>query len=166
MKRKPSPHYANLAAQVEKLITEVKELKLEVKALKSVNKSQPANASPSDASPVIDMAPFIAKAHEIDPELIPVTDLMKKYGFKSWATVVNILRNVQMTVEVEVDGHIRTFTHKVNGDFWLRDVVNNAEYRPSDGKLMCKEASESGKKMGTFAIPRNWVRSDINSYRG
>ena len=112
------------------------------------------------------MAPFIAKAHEIDPELIPVTDLMKKYGFKSWATVVNILRNVQMTVEVEVDGHVRTFTHKVNGDFWLRDVVNNAEYRPSDGRLMCKEASESGKKMGTFAIPRNWVRSEIKSYRG
>ena len=161
MKRKPSPHYANLAAQVEKLIAEVKELKLQVKALKSGNKSQSI-----DTSPVIDMAPFIAKAHDIDPELIPVTDLMKKYGFKSWATVVNILRNVQMTVEIEVDGHIRTFTHKVNGDFWLRDVVNNSEYRPSDGKLMCKEASESGKKMGTFAIPRNWVRSDIKSYRG
>ena len=161
MKRKPSPHYANLAAQVEKLIAEVKELKAEVKALKSGNKSQP-----NDASPAIDMAPFIAKAHEIDPELIPVTDLMKKYGFKSWATVVNILRNVQMTAEIEVDGRIRTFTHKVNGDFWLRDVVNNSEYRPSDGKLMCKEASESGKKMGTFAIPRNWVRSEIKSYRG
>ncbi len=161
MKRKPSPHYANLAAQVEKLIAEVKELKLQVKALKSGNKSQPA-----DDSPVIDMAPFIAKAHEIDPDLIPVTDLMKKYGFKSWATVVNILRNVQMTEEIEVDGHIRTFTHKVNGDFWLRDVVNNAEYRPSDGRLMCKEASESGKKMGTFSIPRNWVRSEIKSYRG
>lgn len=161
MKRKPSPHYANLAAQVEKLIAEVKELKLQVKALKSGNKSQP-----SDDSPVIDMAPFIAKAHEIDPDLIPVTDLMKKYGFKSWATVVNILRNVQMTEEIEVDGHIRTFTHKVNGDFWLRDVVNNAEYRPSDGRLMCKEASESGKKMGTFSIPRNWVRSEIKSYRG
>lgn len=161
MKRKPSPHYANLAAQVEKLIAEVKELKLQVKALKSGNKSQP-----SDDSPVIDMAPFIAKAHEIDPDLIPVTDLMKKYGFKSWATVVNILRNVQMTEEIEVDGHIRTFTHKVNGDFWLRDVVNNAEYRPSDGRLMCKEASESGKKIGTFSIPRNWVRSEIKSYRG
>lgn len=161
MKRKPSPHYANLAAQVEKLIAEVKELKLQVKALKSGNKSQSI-----DTSPAIDMAPFIAKAHDIDPELIPVTDLMKKYGFKSWATVVNILRNVQMTVEIEVDGHIRTFTHKVNGDFWLRDVVNNSEYRPSDGKLMCKEASESGKKMGTFAIPRNWVRSEIKSYRG
>lgn len=161
MKRKPSPHYANLAAQVEKLIAEVKELKLQVKVLKSRNKSQP-----SDDSPVIDMAPFIAKAHEIDPDLIPVTDLMKKYGFKSWATVVNILRNVQMTEEIEVDGHIRTFTHKVNGDFWLRDVVNNAEYRPSDGRLMCKEASESGKKMGTFSIPRNWVRSEIKSYRG
>lgn len=161
MKRKPSPHYANLAAQVEKLITEVKELKLQVKALKSGNKSQA-----SDDSPVIDMTPFIAKAHEIDPDLIPVTDLMKKYGFKSWATVVNILRNVQMTEEIEVDGHIRTFTHKVNGDFWLRDVVNNAEYRPSDGRLMCKEASESGKKMGTFSIPRNWVRSEIKSYRG
>ena len=160
MKRKPSPHYANLAAQVENLIAEVKELKAEVKALKSGNKSQP-----NDASPAIDMAPFIAKAHEIDPELIPVTDLMKKYGFKSWATVVNILRNVQMTAEIEVDGHIRTFTHKVNGDFWLRDVVNNSEYRPSDGKLMCKEASESGKKMGTFAIPRNWIRSEIKSYR-
>lgn len=161
MKRKPSPHYANLAAQVEKLIAEVKELKLQVKALKSGNKSQT-----SDDAPVIDMAPFIAKAHEIDPDLIPVTDLMKKYGFKSWATVVNILRNVQMTEEIEVDGHIRTFTHKVNGDFWLRDVVNNAEYRPSDGRLMCKEASESGKKMGTFSIPRNWVRSEIKSYRG
>lgn len=161
MKRKPSPHYANLAAQVEKLIAEVKELKLQVKALKSGNKSQP-----DDNSPVIDMAPFIAKAHEIDPDLIPVTDLMKKYGFKSWATVVNILRNVQMTEEIEVDGNIRTFTHKVNGDFWLRDVVNNAEYRPSDGRLMCKEASESGKKMGTFSIPRNWVRSEIKSYRG
>ena len=161
MKRKPSPHYANLAAQVEKLITEVKELKLQVKAIKSGNKSQSI-----DTSPVIDMEPFIAKAHDIDPELIPVTDLMKKYGFKSWATVVNILRNVQMTTEVEVDGNIRTFTHKVNGDFWLRDVVNNSEYRPSDGKLMCKEASESGKKMGTFSIPRNWVRSEIKSYRG
>lgn len=161
MKRKPSPHYASLAAQVEKLIAEVKELKAEVKALKSGNKSQP-----NDASPAIDMTPFIAIAHELDTELIPVTDLMKKYGFKSWATVVNILRNVQMTAEIEVDGHIRTFTHKVNGDFWLREVVNNAEYRPSDGKLMCKEASESGKKMGTFAIPRNWVRSDIKSYRG
>lgn len=161
MKRKPSPHYANLAAQVEKLIAEVKELKAEVKALKSGGKS-----TPNDTAPAIDMAPFIAKAHEIDPELIPVTDLMQKYRFKSWATVVNILRNVQMTEEIEVDGHIRTFTHKVNGDFWLRDVVNNSEYRPSDGKLMCKEASESGKKMGTFAIPRNWVRSDIKSYRG
>jgi hypothetical protein len=161
MKRNPSPHYANLAAQVEKLIAEVKELKMQVKALKSGNKSQT-----SDDSPVIDMATFIAKAHEIDPDLIPVTDLMKKYGFKSWATVVNILRNVQMTEEIEVDGHIRTFTHKVNGDFWLRDVVNNAEYRPSDGRLMCKEASESGKKMGTFSIPRNWVRSEIKSYRG
>ena len=166
MKRKPSPHYANLAAQVEKLIAEVKELKLQMKALKSGKKSQPADTSPVDSSPVIDMAPFIAKAHEIDPELIPVTDLMKKYGFKSWATVVNILRNVQMTVEVEVDGHVRTFTHKVNGDFWLRDVVNNSEYRHSDGRLMCKEASESGKKMGTFSIPRNWVRSEIKSYRG
>lgn len=166
MKRKPSPHYNNLAAQVEKLIAEVKELKLQVKALKSGNKSQPADTSPADVSPAIDMDQFIAKAHEIDPELIPVTDLMKKYGFKSWATVVNILRNVQMTVEVEVDGHVRTFTHKVNGDFWLRDVVNNSEYRPSDGRLMCKEASESGKKMGTFSIPRNWVRSEIKSYRG
>lgn len=166
MKRKPSPYYNNLAAQVEKLIAEVKELKLQVKALKSGNKSQPADASLADESPVIDMAPFIAKAHEIDPDLIPVTDLMKKYGFKSWATVANILRNVQMTVEVEVDGHVRTFTHKVNGDFWLRNVVNNAEYRPSDGRLMCKEASESGKKMGTFSIPRNWVRSEIKSYRG
>ena len=161
MKRKPSPHYANLAAQVEKLIAEVKELKLQVKALKSGNKSQP-----NDASPAIDMAPFIARAHEADPELIPVTDLMKKYGFKSWATVVNILRNVQMTAEIEVDGHVRTFTHKVNGDFWLKEVVNNAEYRDNDGRMMCKEASESGKKMGTFAIPRNWVRSEIKSYRG
>lgn len=161
MKRKPSPHYASLAAQVEKLIAEVKELKAEVKALKSGSK-----LTPNDAAQAIDMTPFIAKAHEIDPELIPVTDLMKKYGFKSWATVVNILRNVQMTAEIEVDGHIRTFTSKVNGDFWLRDVVNNSEYRPSDGKLMCKEASESGKKMGTFSIPRNWVRSEIKSYRG
>lgn len=161
MKRKPSPHYASLAAQVEKLIAEVKELKLQVKALKSCGKS-----APNDTAPVIDIAPFISRAREIDPELIPVTDLMKKYGFKSWATVANILRNVQMTAEVEVDGHVRTFTHKVNGDFWLRDVVNNSEYRPSDGKLMCKEASESGKKMGTFAIPRNWVRSEIKSYRG
>lgn len=160
MKRKPSPHYANLAAQVEKLIAEVKELKSEVKGLKSGSKS-PHN----DTAPAIDMTPFIAKAHEIDPDLIPVTDLMKKYGFKSWATVVNILRNVQMTTEIEVDGHIRTFTHKVNGDFWLRSAVNNSEYRPSDGKLMCKEASESGKKMGTFAIPRNWMRSEIKSYR-
>ena len=161
MKRKPSPHYNNLAAQFEKLLAEVKELKAEVKALKSGGKT-----TPNDTAPAIDMTPFIARAHEIDPELIPVTDLMKKYGFKSWATVVNILRNVQMTAEIEVDGHIRTFTHKVNGDFWLRDVVNNSEYRPSDGKLMCKEASESGKKMGTFAIPRNWVRSEIKSYRG
>lgn len=161
MKRKPSQHYNNLAAQVEKLIAEVKELKSEVKALKSGSK--PAQ---NDTAPAIDMGLFIAKAHEIDPELIPVTDLMKKYGFKSWATVVNILRNVQMTAEIEVDGHVRTFTHKVNGDFWLRDVVNNSEYRPLDGKLMCKEASESGKKMGTFTIPRNWVRGDIKSYRG
>lgn len=161
MKRKPSPHYANLAAQVEKLIAEVKELKLQVKALKSGNKSET-----NDASPAIDMTPFIAKAHGIDADLIPVTDLMKKYGFKSWATVVNILRNVQMTTEIEIDGHVRTFTHKVNGDHWLRDVVNNAEYREHDGKLMCKEASESGKKIGTFAIPRNWVRSDIKNYRG
>ena len=161
MKRKPSPHYANLAAQMEKLIAEVKELKAEVKALKSGSKP-----THNDTAPAIDMAPFIAKAHEIDPELIPVTDLMKKYGFKSWATVVNILRNVQMTVEIEVDGHVRTFTHKVNGDFWLRDVVNNSEYRHSDGRLMCKGASESGKKMGTFSIPRNWVRSEIKSYRG
>ena len=166
MKRKPSPHYANLAAQVEKLIAEVKELKLQVKALKFGRKPQPADASPVDASPIIDMAPFIAKAHEIDPDLIPVTDLMKKYGFKSWATVVNILRNVQMTEEIEVDGHIRTFTHKVNGDFWLKEVVNNAEFRENDGRLMCKEASECGTRMGTFAIPRNWVRSEIKSYRG
>ena len=166
MKRKPSPHYANLAAQVEKLIAEVKELKLQVKALKFGRKPQPADASPVDASPIIDMAPFIAKAHEIDPDLIPVTDLMKKYGFKSWATVANILRNVQMTEEIEVDGHIRTFTHKVNGDFWLKEVVNNAEFRENDGRLMCKEASECGTRMGTFAIPRNWVRSEIKSYRG
>lgn len=166
MKRKPSPYYNNLAAQVEKLIAEVKELKLQVKVLKSGKKSQPADASPADSSPVIDMAPFIAKAHEIDPELIPVTDLMKKYGFKSWATVVNILRNVQMTVEIELDGHVRTFTHKVNGDFWLKEAVNNAEFRESDGRLMCKEASECGTRMGTFAIPRNWVRSEIKSYRG
>ena len=83
MKRKPSPHYANLAAQVEKLIAEVKELKLQVKALKSGNKSQPI-----DTSPAIDMAPFIAKAHDIDPELIPVSDLMKMFLFLRWFCLV------------------------------------------------------------------------------
>lgn len=166
MKRKPSPHYANLAAQVEKLIAEVKELKLQVKALKSGNKSQPAGSSPVDASPVIDMAPFIAKAHEIDPDLIPISDLARKYGFSSWYTVARILRNMRMTTEIEIDGFVRTFTHKVNGDFWLKEVVNNAEFRENDGRLMCKEASECGTRMGTFAIPRNWVRSEIKSYRG
>lgn len=161
MKRNPSPHYNNLALQVEKLLSRVKALESEVKSLKSCGKK----SSPDEpAQP--DMQPFIDKAVAIDPELIPVTDLMKKYGFSSWATVVNILRNCSMTTEIEIDGHVRTFTHRVNGDQWLRDTVNNAEYRPDDGRLMCKRASASGVKMGTFSIPRNWVRSDIKSLHG
>ena len=164
MKRKPSPHYNNLHAQVEKLIAEVKELKSELRALKHGSREEKKNI---DASPSIrDMQPFIEKATEIDPDLIPVGDLMRKYGFSSWYTVVNILRNLRMTTEIELDGQVRTFTHKVNGDYWLRDAVNNAEFRETDGRLMCKEASECGTRMGTFAIPRNWVRSEIKSYRG
>ena len=164
MKRKPSPYYNNLAAQVEKLIAEMKELKAEVKALKSGAKQE--KKSRGDFPPIRDIEPFIEKAKAIDPDLIPISDLAKKYGFSSWYTVARILRNMRMTTEIEIDGSIRTFTHKVNGDFWLKEVVNNARYREEDGRLECKEASESGKKMGTFAIPRNWVRSEIKSYRG
>lgn len=164
MKRKPSPYYNNLAAQVEKLIAEVKELKAEVKALKSGAKQE--KKSRGDFPPVRDIEPFIEKAKAIDPDLIPISDLAKKYGFSSWYTVARILRNMRMTTEIEIDGSIRTFTHKVNGDFWLKEAVNNAEFRESDGRLMCKEASECGTRMGTFAIPRNWVRSEIKSYRG
>lgn len=164
MKRKPSPYYNNLAAQVEKLIAEMKELKAEVKALKSVAKQE--KKSRGDFPPVRDIEPFIEKAKAIDPDLIPISDLAKKYGFSSWYTVARILRNMRMTTEIEIDGSIRTFTHKVNGDFWLKEAVNNAEFRESDGRLMCKEASECGTRMGTFAIPRNWVRSEIKSYRG
>ena len=164
MKRKPSPHYNNLAAQVEKLIAEVKELKAEVKALKAGAKQE--KKSRGDFPPIRDIEPFIEKAKAIDPDLIPISDLAKKYGFSSWYTVARILRNMRMTTEIEIDGSIRTFTHKVNGDFWLKEAVNNAEFRESDGRLMCKEASECGTRMGTFAIPRNWVRSEIKSYRG
>lgn len=164
MKRKPSPYYNNLAAQVEKLIAEVKELKAEVKALKSGAKQE--KKSRGDFPPIRDIEPFIEKAKAIDPDLIPISDLAKKYGFSSWYTVARILRNMRMTTEIEIDGSIRTFTHKVNGDFWLKEAVNNAEFRESDGRLMCKEASECGTRMGTFAIPRNWVRSEIKSYRG
>lgn len=164
MKRKPSPYYNNLAAQVEKLITEVKELKAEVKALKAGAKAE--KKSRGDFPPVRDIEPFIEKAKAIDPDLIPISDLAKKYGFSSWYTVARILRNMRMTTEIEIDGSIRTFTHKVNGDFWLKEAVNNAEFREIDGRLMCKEASECGTRMGTFAIPRNWVRSEIKSYRG
>lgn len=164
MKRKPSPYYNNLAAQVEKLIAEVKELKAEVKALKSGTKQE--KKSRGDFPPIRDIEPFIEKAKAIDPDLIPISDLAKKYGFSSWYTVARILRNMRMTTEIEIDGSIRTFTHKVNGDFWLKEAVNNAEFRESDGRLMCKEASECGTRMGTFAIPRNWVRSEIKSYRG
>ncbi len=164
MKRKPSPYYNNLAAQVEKLIAEVKELKAEVKALKSGAKQE--KKSRGDFPPVRDIEPFIEKAKAIDPDLIPISDLAKKYGFSSWYTVARILRNMRMTTEIEIDGSIRTFTHKVNGDFWLKEAVNNAEFREIDGRLMCKEASECGTRMGTFAIPRNWVRSEIKSYRG
>lgn len=164
MKRKPSPYYNNLAAQVEKLISEVKELKAEVKALKAGAKQE--KKSRGDFPPVRDIEPFIEKAKAIDPDLIPISDLAKKYGFSSWYTVARILRNMRMTTEIEIDGSVRTFTHKVNGDFWLKEAVNNAEFRESDGRLMCKEASECGTRMGTFAIPRNWVRSEIKSYRG
>lgn len=164
MKRKPSPYYNNLAAQVEKLIAEVKELKAEVKALKSGAKQE--KKSRGDFPPIRDIEPFIEKAKAIDPDLIPISDLAKKYGFSSWYTVARILRNMRMTTEIEIDGSIRTFTHKVNGDFWLKEAVNNAEFREIDGRLMCKEASECGTRMGTFAIPRNWVRSEIKSYRG
>lgn len=163
MKRKPSPHYNNLAAQVEKLIAEMKDLKAEVKALKAGAKQE--KKSRGDFPPVRDIEPFIEKAKAIDPDLIPISDLAKKYGFSSWYTVARILRNMRMTTEIEIDGSIRTFTHKVNGDFWLKEAVNNAEFRESDGRLMCKEASECGTRMGTFAIPRNWVRSEIKSYR-
>ncbi len=164
MKRKPSPYYNNLAAQVEKLIAEMKELKAEVKALKSGAKQE--KKSRGDFPPIRDIEPFIEKAKAIDPDLIPISDLAKKYGFSSWYTVARILRNMRMTTEIEIDGSIRTFTHKVNGDFWLKEAVNNAEFREIDGRLMCKEASECGTRMGTFAIPRNWVRSEIKSYRG
>lgn len=164
MKRKPSPYYNNLAAQVEKLIAEVKELKAEVKALKAGAKQE--KKSRGDFPPIRDIEPFIEKAKAIDPDLIPISDLAKKYGFSSWYTVARILRNMRMTTEIEIDGSIRTFTHKVNGDFWLKEAVNNAEFRENDGRLMCKEASECGTRMGTFAIPRNWVRSEIKSYRG
>ena len=164
MKRKPSPYYNNLAAQVEKLIAEVKELKAEVKSLKAGAKQE--KKSRGDFPPIRDIEPFIEKAKAIDPDLIPISDLAKKYGFSSWYTVARILRNMRMTTEIEIDGSIRTFTHKVNGDFWLKEAVNNAEFREIDGRLMCKEASECGTRMGTFAIPRNWVRSEIKSYRG
>lgn len=164
MKRKPSPYYNNLAAQVEKLIAEVKELKAEVKALKYGAKAERKNRD--DFPPIRDIEPFIEKAKAIDPDLIPISDLARKYGFSSWYTVARILRNMRMTTEIEIDGFVRTFTHKVNGDFWLKEVVNNAEFRENDGRLMCKEASECGTRMGTFAIPRNWVRSEIKSYRG
>lgn len=164
MKRKPSPYYNNLAAQVEKLIDEVKELKAEVKALKYGAKAERKNRD--DFPPIRDIEPFIEKAKAIDPDLIPISDLARKYGFSSWYTVARILRNMRMTTEIEIDGFVRTFTHKVNGDFWLKEVVNNAEFRENDGRLMCKEASECGTRMGTFAIPRNWVRSEIKSYRG
>ena len=164
MKRKPSPYYNNLAAQVEKLIAEVKELKAEVKALKDGAKQE--KKSRGDFPPIRDIEPFIEKAKAIDQDLIPISDLAKKYGFSSWYTVARILRNMRMTTEIEIDGSVRTFTHKVNGDFWLKEAVNNAEFREIDGRLMCKEASECGTRMGTFAIPRNWVRSEIKSYRG
>ena len=164
MKRKPSPYYNNLAAQVEKLIAEVKELKAEVKALKAGAKTE--KKSRDDFPPIRDIESFIEKAKAIDPDLIPISDLARKYGFSSWYTVARILRNMRMTTEIEIDGFVRTFTHKVNGDFWLKEVVNNAEFRENDGRLMCKEASECGTRMGTFAIPRNWVRSEIKSYRG
>lgn len=166
MKRNPSPHYNNLHAQVEKLIDQVKSLNTELKSVKSEVRSLRQEVKGRKESAEVDNQAFIAAATEIDPDLIPAIDLVKKYGFRDWRTVVNILRNVEMAVDVTTDEGLRTFTYKVNGDFWLKEVVNNAQYRDNDGRLECKEASESGKKMGTFAIPRNWVRSDIKSYRG
>lgn len=166
MKRKPSPHYNNLHAQVEKLIDQVKSLTAELKSVKAEVRTLRSEVKGRKESAEVDNKAFIAAATEIDPDLIPAIDLVKKYGFRDWRTVVNILRNVEMAVDVTTDEGLRTFTHKVNGDFWLKEVVNNAGYRDNDGRLECKEASESGKKMGTFAIPRNWVRSDIKSYRG
>ena len=166
MKRKPSPHYNNLHAQVEKLIDQVKSLTTELKSVKAEVRSLRSEVKGRKESAEVDKQAFIAAATEIDPDLIPAIDLVKKYGFRDWRTVVNILRNVEMAVDITTDDGMRTFTHKVNGDFWLKEVVNNAQYRDNDGRLECKEASESGKKMGTFAIPRNWVRSDIKSYRG
>lgn len=166
MKRKPSPHYNNLHAQVEKLIDQVKSLTTELKSVKADVRTLRSEVKGRKESAEVDNQAFIAAATEIDQDLIPAIDLVKKYGFRDWRTVVNILRNVEMAVDVTTDEGLRTFTHKVNGDFWLKEVVNNAEYRDNDGRLECKEASESGKKMGTFAIPRNWVRSEIKSYRG
>ena len=166
MKRKPSPHYNNLHAQVEKLIDQVKSLTTELKSVKAEVRTLRSEVKGRKESSEVDNQAFIAAATEIDPDLIPAIDLVKKYGFRDWRTVVNILRNVEMAVDVTTDEGLRTFTHNVNGDFWLKEVVNNAEYRDNDGRLECKEASESGKKMGTFAIPRNWVRSEIKSYRG
>lgn len=166
MKRKPSPYYNNLHAQVEKLIDQVKSLTTELKSVKAEVRTLRSEVKGRKESAEVDNQAFIAAATEIDPDLIPAIDLVKKYGFRDWRTVVNILRNIEMAVDVTTDEGLRTFTHKVNGDFWLKEVVNNAEYRDNDGRLECKEASESGKKMGTFAIPRNWVRSDIKSYRG
>ena len=166
MKRKPSPHYNNLHAQVGKLIDQVKSLTTELKSVKAEVRTLRSEVKGRKESSEVDNQAFIAAATEIDPDLIPAIDLVKKYGFRDWRTVVNILRNVEMAVDVTTGEGLRTFTHKVNGDFWLKEVVNNAEYRDNDGRLECKEASESGKKIGTFAIPRNWVRSDIKSYRG
>lgn len=166
MKRKPTPHYANLALHVEKLIEQVKSLTTELKSVKAEVRTLRAEVKGRKESAEVDKQAFIAAATEIDPDLIPAIDLVKEFGFRDWRTVVNILRNVEMAVDVRTDEGMRTFTHKVNGRHWLIETVNHAEYRPEDGRLMCKEASESGKKMGTFAIPRNWVRSDIKSYRG
>ena len=166
MKRKPSPHYNNLHAQVEKLIDQVKSLTTELKSVKAEVRTLRSEVKGRKESAEVDNQAFIAAATEIDPDLIPAIDLVKKYGFRDWRTVVNILRNVEMAVDVTTEEGVRTFTHKVNGDFWLKEAVNNSRYREEDGRLECKEASESGKKMGTFAIPRNWVRSDIKSYRG
>ena len=166
MKRKPSPHYNNLHAQVEKLIDQVKSITTELKSVKAEVRSLRSEVKGRKESAEVDNQAFITAAAEIDPDLIPAIELVKKYGFRDWRTVVNILRNVEMAVDVTTDEGLRTFTHKINGDFWLKEVVNNARYREEDGRLECKEASESGKKMGTFAIPRNWVRSEIKSYRG